>query len=78
MVSGGFPCQDISSAGKGAGLDGERSGLWREMARIVGEVIAEKAKVKGVSKVVFDRKGYAYHGRVRALADGARAKGLVF
>jgi len=48
------------------------------VARIVGEVIAEKAKAKGVSKIVFDRKGYAYHGRVRALADGARAKGLVF
>ncbi len=38
VVSGGFPCQDISSAGKGAGLVGERSGLWKEMARIVGEV----------------------------------------
>lgn len=38
VVSGGFPCQDISSAGNGAGIDGERSGLWREMARIVGEV----------------------------------------
>lgn len=38
VVSGGFPCQDISSAGKGEGLDGERSGLWREMARIIGEV----------------------------------------
>jgi len=38
VVSGGFPCQDISSAGKGAGLDGERSGMWREMARIIGEV----------------------------------------
>lgn len=38
VVSGGFPCQDISSAGKGRGLDGDRSGLWREMARIVGEV----------------------------------------
>ena len=38
VISGGFPCQDISSAGKGAGIDGERSGLWREMARIVGEV----------------------------------------
>ncbi|WP_368773776.1 DNA cytosine methyltransferase [Myxococcus llanfairpwllgwyngyllgogerychwyrndrobwllllantysiliogogogochensis] len=37
-VSGGFPCQDISVAGKGAGLDGERSGLWREYARIVSEV----------------------------------------
>ena len=38
VVSGGFPCQDISVAGKGAGIDGERSGLWGEMARIVGEV----------------------------------------
>lgn len=38
VVSGGFPCQDISSLGKGDGLDGERSGMWREMARIVGEV----------------------------------------
>lgn len=38
VVSGGFPCQDISVAGSGAGLDGERSGLWREMARIIGEV----------------------------------------
>ena len=38
VVSGGFPCQDISAAGKGAGIDGSRSGLWGEMARIVGEV----------------------------------------
>jgi DNA (cytosine-5)-methyltransferase 1 len=38
IVTGGFPCQDISAAGKGAGIDGERSGLWREMARIIGEV----------------------------------------
>jgi len=38
VVSGGFPCQDISAAGKGAGIDGERSGMWREMARIVCEV----------------------------------------
>lgn len=38
VVSGGFPCQDISAAGNGAGIDGDRSGLWREMARIVGEV----------------------------------------
>lgn len=38
VVSGGFPCQDISSAGKGAGIDGSRSGLWSEMARIIGEV----------------------------------------
>jgi DNA (cytosine-5)-methyltransferase 1 len=38
VVSGGFPCQDISVAGSGAGIDGERSGLWREMARIIDEV----------------------------------------
>ena len=38
VVSGGFPCQDISVAGKGAGIDGERSGMWREMARVIREV----------------------------------------
>jgi DNA (cytosine-5)-methyltransferase 1 len=38
VVSGGFPCQDISAAGKGAGISGERSGMWREMARIICEV----------------------------------------
>ena len=38
VVSGGFPCQDISSAGKGAGINGERSGMWSHMARIIGEV----------------------------------------
>jgi DNA (cytosine-5)-methyltransferase 1 len=38
VVSGGFPCQDISAAGKGAGIDGERSGMWTEMARIIREV----------------------------------------
>ena len=38
VVSGGFPCQDISAAGKGAGIDGKRSGMWHHMARVVGEV----------------------------------------
>ena len=38
VVSGGFPCQDISAAGKGAGIEGERSGMWKHMARIIGEV----------------------------------------
>lgn len=42
VVSGGFPCQDISAAGTGAGIDGARSGLWREMARIIGEVRPRK------------------------------------
>lgn len=38
VIAGGFPCQDISAAGKGAGIEGERSGLWGEMARVIGEV----------------------------------------
>jgi DNA (cytosine-5)-methyltransferase 1 len=41
VVSGGFPCQDISAAGKGAGIEGERSGMWKHMARIVGEVLPQ-------------------------------------
>jgi large subunit ribosomal protein L18 len=47
-------------------------------ARRVGELIAERAKEKGVAKVVFDRGGYVYHGKVKEVADGARAKGLEF
>jgi DNA (cytosine-5)-methyltransferase 1 len=46
VVSGGFPCQDISSAGKGAGITGERSGLWKEFARIIGEVRPQYAFVE--------------------------------
>jgi DNA (cytosine-5)-methyltransferase 1 len=46
VVSGGFPCQDISAAGKGAGIDGERSGMWREMARIIHEVRPQYAFVE--------------------------------
>lgn len=48
------------------------------VAKVVGEITAEKAKEKGITQVVFDRKGYLYHGRVKALADGARSKGLSF
>ena len=44
----------------------------------VGKVLAERAKEKGVARVCFDRGGYLYHGRVKALADGARAGGLEF
>lgn len=47
-------------------------------ARAVGEMLAEKAKSLGIERVVFDRAGYLYHGRVKALAEGARAKGLEF
>jgi large subunit ribosomal protein L18 len=49
-----------------------------EAAKIVGEAVAKRAKDAGVSDVVFDRGGYRYHGRVKALADGAREGGLKF
>jgi large subunit ribosomal protein L18 len=49
-----------------------------EQARLVGEVVAERALDKGIEKVVFDRGGYKYHGRVKALAEAAREKGLEF
>ena len=47
-------------------------------AKAVGKIIADRAKAAGVTKVVFDRGGYKYHGRVRALADAAREAGLQF
>jgi large subunit ribosomal protein L18 len=49
-----------------------------EAARQVGELIAKRAKSKGVDQVVFDRGGYLYHGRIQALADAAREAGLQF
>ena len=49
-----------------------------EQAKLVGRAIAEKAKATGIEKVVFDRNGYLYHGRVKALADAAREAGLNF
>ncbi len=47
-------------------------------ARKIGQIIAERAKAKGIEEVVFDRGGYVYHGRVQELADGAREGGLKF
>lgn len=49
-----------------------------EAARAVGKALGERAKAAGIEKVVFDRGGYLYHGRVRALAEGARETGLEF
>jgi large subunit ribosomal protein L18 len=49
-----------------------------DQARRIGELLAERAKAAGVENVVFDRGGYKYHGRVKALADGARDGGLAF
>jgi large subunit ribosomal protein L18 len=47
-------------------------------AKVIGKILAERAKAAGITKVVFDRGGYAYHGRVKALADAAREAGLKF
>jgi len=55
-----------------------KSGADKDAAKQVGLLIAERAKAAGVGEVVFDRGGYLYHGRVKALADGAREGGLSF
>jgi DNA (cytosine-5)-methyltransferase 1 len=82
VVSGGFPCQDISAAGKGAGIDGERSGLWGEMARIIGEVRPRFAfvenspmlTVRGLGRVLGDLAEMGFDARwgvVSAASQGA-------
>ena len=58
--------------------DEKKSGGNIEAAGVVGKLIAERAKDKGVTRVVFDRGGYLYHGRIKALADAAREGGLEF
>src|SRR5262247_1971957 len=55
-----------------------KTGANIEAAKVVGKLVAERAKAKGVGEVVFDRGGYLYHGRVKALADAAREGGLKF
>ncbi|HEX9688044.1 MAG TPA: 50S ribosomal protein L18 [Thermoanaerobaculia bacterium] len=60
-------------------LKGEKkSGANRETATRVGTLVAERAKEKGIARVVFDRGGYIYHGKVKALAEAARQGGLEF
>ena len=76
-------CQLIDDR-KGVTLAGASSkevsseGTKKEIAKRVGEMIAERALALSISTSVFDRGGYLYHGRVKALADGARSKGLQF
>lgn len=82
VISGGFPCQDISGAGKGAGIEGDRSGLWAEMARIIGEVrprfvFVENSPMlvsRGLTRVISDlaKMGYDAHwARLSASNFGA-------
>lgn len=58
--------------------DGLKNGKNADAATKVGQSIAEKAKAAGIEKVAFDRSGYRYHGRIKALADAAREGGLQF
>ena len=58
--------------------DFECDGTKTDAAKKVGMIVAERAKAKGIDMVVFDRGGYLYHGRVQALAEGAREGGLQF
>jgi large subunit ribosomal protein L18 len=64
---------DVRTALGGSGKGGNVAA-----AQMVGKLVAEKAKAAGVEKVAFDRAGFAYHGRVKALADAAREAGLQF
>lgn len=69
---------DVSHKVIASASDAKKKGTKSERAKQVGLVIAKKAAEKGVSSCVFDRNGYKYHGRVKALADGAREGGLKF
>ncbi len=64
---------DVRKSLGGAGRGGNTAA-----AQVIGKLIAEKAKAAGIEKVAFDRAGFAYHGRVKALADAAREAGLQF
>ena len=70
----GITLASANSLEKGFECDGTKT----DAAKKVGKLIAERAKAKGIDTVVFDRGGYVYHGRVQALAEGAREGGLQF
>ncbi len=70
----GVTLVSASSVDKG----GKTNGGNVAAAKTIGKLVAERAKEKGIQSVVFDRGGYVYHGRIKALADAARAAGLEF
>jgi large subunit ribosomal protein L18 len=71
--------QTLVSASSAEGKKGERrTGGNLAAAKAIGKKVADRAKAKGITKVVFDRGGYLYHGRIKALADSAREGGLQF
>ena len=65
LITGGFPCQDISIAGYGAGIEGERSGLWSEMLRVISEIRPKFALIENVSAITF-------RGGTRVITDLAK------
>jgi large subunit ribosomal protein L18 len=67
-----------ASSAEKAAREGLKTGANVDAAKAVGKLIAERAKEKGVKDVIFDRGGYLYHGRVKALAEAARESGLNF
>jgi len=67
----------VAASTRTSGFEAEKLNK-TEVAKKVGQLIGKLAVDKGLTKVVFDRSGYLYHGRVKALADGARESGLVF
>jgi large subunit ribosomal protein L18 len=67
-------CSTLAKDVKGQVSESNKS----DAAKIVGMAIAAQLKAKGITKIVFDRNGYLYHGRIKALADGAREGGLEF
>ena len=68
----------LAAASSLEGEKGKAKGSDKDAAAKVGKLIAERALEKGVTQVVFDRGGYIYHGRIKALADAAREAGLTF
>jgi large subunit ribosomal protein L18 len=66
-----------SSLNKAVG-DQLKSGGNRTAATVIGQILAERARMQGIRKVAFDRNGYRYHGRIKALAEAARKAGLEF
>ena len=68
-------CSNLS---KDINIDVKKSGSKKSVSRAIGKALAEKAKTKKISKVVFDRNRYLYHGRVKEFAEGAREGGLQF
>ncbi|MGE0568741.1 MAG: 50S ribosomal protein L18, partial [Bacteroidia bacterium] len=67
----------MSAGSNDKGIKGTKANK-TEKAKLVGKLIAEKASAAGISEIVFDRNGFLYHGRIKALADSARENGLKF